>query len=39
MSDILTVNNVSKIDSDDDVIDITISETSKSLQQETGDQR
>lgn len=37
MSDILAVNNVSKIDSDDDVIDI--SEASKSLQQETSDQR
>ena len=37
MSDILTVSNVSKIDSDDDVIDI--SEASKGLQQETSDQR
>jgi len=39
MSDILAVNNVSKIESDDDVIDITISKGSKSLQQETSDQR
>jgi len=37
MSDIQAVNNVSKIDSDDDVIDI--SEAAKSLQQETSDQR
>merc|ERR1711917_106739 len=36
MSDILAVNNVSKTDSDGDVIDI--SEASKSLQQETSDQ-
>merc|ERR1711953_476353 len=36
MSDIQAVNNVSKIDSDDDVIDI--SEAAKSLQQETSDQ-
>lgn len=38
MSNILTLKNVRKTESDDEAIDISIPEESKSMQEEAGDQ-